>query len=40
MSLAANRIGSVEVLKGPAALSYGAPVGVSVVVIETKRDDR
>jgi hypothetical protein len=41
MALPANRIASVEVLKGPAALSqYGAPAGVSVVIIQTKREDR
>jgi hypothetical protein len=41
MTLPASRIASVEVLKGPAALSqYGAPAGVSVVVIQTKREDR
>jgi hypothetical protein len=41
MALPADRVGSVEVLKGAAALSqYGAPAGVSVVVIQTKRRDR
>jgi hypothetical protein len=41
MALPASRIASLEVLKGPAALSrYGAAAGVSVVVIETKREDR
>jgi TonB-dependent receptor-like protein len=39
MALPTDRIASVEVLKGPAALSqYGAPAGVSVVIIQTKRD--
>jgi TonB-dependent SusC/RagA subfamily outer membrane receptor len=41
MALPASRIASVEVLKGAAALSlYGAPAGVSVVIIQTKREDR
>jgi hypothetical protein len=39
MALPANHIASIEVLKGAAALAqYGAPTGVSVVSIRTKRD--
>ena len=41
MALPADRIASVEVVKGQAALlQYGAPAGVSVVVIQTKREER
>ena len=39
MSLPADRIASVEVLKGPAAVSlYGPSASAGVVVIQTKRE--
>jgi TonB-dependent SusC/RagA subfamily outer membrane receptor len=38
MSLATDRIASVEVLKGPSAAAYGASAAAGVVIIQTKRD--
>jgi TonB-dependent SusC/RagA subfamily outer membrane receptor len=39
MSLPSDRIASVEVLKGPAAVSaYGPSAAAGVVVIQTKRE--
>ena len=39
MSLPSDRIATVEVLKGPAAVSlYGASAAAGVVVIETKQE--
>lgn len=37
MALSPDRIVSVEVLKGPAAVSHGASAGVSVILIQTKK---
>jgi outer membrane receptor protein involved in Fe transport len=38
MSLPTNRIASVEVLKGAAAVAYGGAAAEAVVIIQTKRD--
>jgi hypothetical protein len=38
MAVPANRIGSVEVLKGAAAAAYGASTAASVVIIQTKQE--
>jgi hypothetical protein len=38
MALPANRIASVDVLRGAAAVLYRASAAESVVIIQTKRD--